>query len=168
MFPIVDRDGIAKPAILLIVEEALNAGLTSDYYVQGRVLPSNRLNHTIEITTTAASLEAALLDMGRQVVRDPGGTGRAGARGLRARGRRRAVPANAGDHLYRPKGRSVRSSWWMPSPAPCITCGPGDQLPTSARHRHWLSRDAQHHRIQEKPTANIRENLHVPGMGRLT
>ncbi|NLX11764.1 MAG: GHMP kinase [Chloroflexi bacterium] len=27
LFPIVDRDGIAKPAILLIVEEALNAGL---------------------------------------------------------------------------------------------------------------------------------------------
>ena len=27
MFPIIDRDGIAKPAILLIVEEALNAGL---------------------------------------------------------------------------------------------------------------------------------------------
>ncbi len=27
MFPIVDRDGITKPAILLIVEEALNAGL---------------------------------------------------------------------------------------------------------------------------------------------
>ena len=27
LFPIIDRDGIAKPAILLIVEEALNAGL---------------------------------------------------------------------------------------------------------------------------------------------
>src|SRR5690606_4860381 len=27
MFPIIDRDGIAKPAILLIVEEALNAGI---------------------------------------------------------------------------------------------------------------------------------------------
>jgi len=27
LFPIVDRDGVAKPAILLIVEEALNAGL---------------------------------------------------------------------------------------------------------------------------------------------
>jgi hypothetical protein len=27
LFPIVDRDGIAKPAILLIVEEALEAGL---------------------------------------------------------------------------------------------------------------------------------------------
>ena len=27
LLPIVDRDGIAKPAILLIVEEALNAGL---------------------------------------------------------------------------------------------------------------------------------------------
>jgi UTP-glucose-1-phosphate uridylyltransferase/mevalonate kinase len=27
LFPVVDRDGIAKPAILLIVEEALNAGL---------------------------------------------------------------------------------------------------------------------------------------------
>ncbi|MBZ0289316.1 MAG: UTP--glucose-1-phosphate uridylyltransferase [Anaerolineae bacterium] len=27
LFPIVDRDGIAKPAILLIVEEALNAGM---------------------------------------------------------------------------------------------------------------------------------------------
>ena len=27
LFPIVDRDGIAKPAILLIVEEALNAGI---------------------------------------------------------------------------------------------------------------------------------------------
>jgi UTP--glucose-1-phosphate uridylyltransferase len=27
LFPIIDRDGIAKPAILLIVEEALNAGI---------------------------------------------------------------------------------------------------------------------------------------------
>jgi UTP-glucose-1-phosphate uridylyltransferase len=27
LFPIIDRDGVAKPAILLIVEEALNAGL---------------------------------------------------------------------------------------------------------------------------------------------
>ena len=27
LFPVVDRDGIAKPAILLIVEEALNAGV---------------------------------------------------------------------------------------------------------------------------------------------
>ena len=27
LFPIVDRDGIAKPAILLIVEEALDAGI---------------------------------------------------------------------------------------------------------------------------------------------
>ena len=27
LFPVIDRDGIAKPAILLIVEEALNAGI---------------------------------------------------------------------------------------------------------------------------------------------
>ena len=27
LFPVIDRDGIAKPAILLIVEEALDAGV---------------------------------------------------------------------------------------------------------------------------------------------
>lgn len=40
LFPIVDRDGIAKPAILLIVEEALNAGLDEVIIiVQGEDLP---------------------------------------------------------------------------------------------------------------------------------
>ena len=33
LFPIIDRDGIAKPAILLIVEEALEAGIEEIFIV---------------------------------------------------------------------------------------------------------------------------------------
>lgn len=36
LFPIIDQDGIAKPAILLIVEEALNAGIEEVYIIVQR------------------------------------------------------------------------------------------------------------------------------------
>ncbi len=76
LFPVMDRDGIAKPAILLIVEEALDAGIEevvivvqeqdlddfqSFFNVQVSIENYNKLSH--------ASQEYArrILDMGRRV-----------------------------------------------------------------------------------------------------
>ncbi|NDJ78968.1 MAG: GHMP kinase [Chloroflexi bacterium] len=51
LFPIVDRDGIAKPAILLIVEEALNAGVDEVYIiVQQKDLPAFETFFNVQIT----------------------------------------------------------------------------------------------------------------------
>jgi UTP-glucose-1-phosphate uridylyltransferase/mevalonate kinase len=76
LFPIVDRDGIAKPAILLIVEEALNAGLDevilivqeadleafrSFFNVQVSIENYNKLSPQFQ------DYSRLLLDMGRKV-----------------------------------------------------------------------------------------------------
>jgi UTP--glucose-1-phosphate uridylyltransferase len=51
LFPIVDRDGIAKPAILLIVEEALNAGLDEVIIiVQPDDLPAFQSFFNVQVT----------------------------------------------------------------------------------------------------------------------
>ncbi|MBN1202951.1 MAG: GHMP kinase [Anaerolineae bacterium] len=51
LFPIVDRDGIAKPAILLIVEEALSAGLDEVIIiVQEQDLPAFQSFFNVQVT----------------------------------------------------------------------------------------------------------------------
>jgi UTP-glucose-1-phosphate uridylyltransferase/mevalonate kinase len=76
LFPIVDRDGIAKPAILLIVEEALNAGIEEVIIiVQEHDLEAFRSFFNVQITIEnynklpRRSQEYAqrILEMGRHV-----------------------------------------------------------------------------------------------------
>jgi len=76
LFPIIDRDGIAKPAILLIVEEALQAGLEEVVII----VQENDLNDFRSFFNTQISIEnynklprhfqeyaRRLLEIGRQV-----------------------------------------------------------------------------------------------------
>lgn len=76
LFPIVDRDGIAKPAILLIVEEALAAGMEEVIIiVQEQDLPSFESFFTEQVTIENYNklprhfqeYAQKLLDMGRKV-----------------------------------------------------------------------------------------------------
>lgn len=76
LFPIVDRDGIAKPAILLIVEEALNAGLDEVIIiVQEHDLPAFQSFFNVQVTIENYNklprhfqeYSRRLLDMGQQV-----------------------------------------------------------------------------------------------------
>jgi UTP-glucose-1-phosphate uridylyltransferase len=76
LFPIVDRDGIAKPAILLIVEEALEAGIEEVVVVvQQEDLDEFRSFFTAQISIenynklsrSAQAYAQRILDMGRRV-----------------------------------------------------------------------------------------------------
>jgi UTP-glucose-1-phosphate uridylyltransferase/mevalonate kinase len=76
LFPIVDRDGIAKPAILLIVEEALNAGLDEVILiVQEADLEAFRSFFNVQVSIENYNklppqfqdYSRLLLDMGRKV-----------------------------------------------------------------------------------------------------
>lgn len=76
LFPIIDRDGIAKPAILLIVEEALDAGMEEVIIVvQEHDLPAFQLLFNEQVTIenfnklSGASQDYArrLLEMGQKV-----------------------------------------------------------------------------------------------------
>src|SRR5688572_5340498 len=76
LFPIVDKDGIAKPAILLIVEEALEAGLDEVIIiVQEHDLEAFRSFFNVQVSIEnynklPAHFQAysrRLLDMGRKV-----------------------------------------------------------------------------------------------------
>ncbi len=76
LFPIVDRDGIAKPAILLIVEEALNAGLEEVIIiVQEHDLEAFRLFFNVQVSIENYNklpphfqeYSRRLLEMGRKV-----------------------------------------------------------------------------------------------------
>jgi len=75
-FPIIDRDGIAKPAILLIVEEALNAGIEDVIIiVQEHDLEAFRFFFNIQVTienysklpTHFQNYAKRLLEIGRHV-----------------------------------------------------------------------------------------------------
>ena len=76
LFPVVDRDGIAKPAILIIVEEALNAGLDEVIIiVQQQDLEDFRKFFNVQISIENFNklpphfqdYSRLLLDMGRKV-----------------------------------------------------------------------------------------------------
>ncbi len=76
LFPIIDRDGIAKPAILLIVEEALNAGLDEVIIVvQQHDLPAFQSFFNVQVTIENYNklprhfqeYSRRLLDMGQRV-----------------------------------------------------------------------------------------------------
>lgn len=76
MFPIIDRDGIAKPAILLIVEEALNAGIEEVIIiVQEEDLDDFEAFFNVQVSIenynklprTAQEYAQRLLEMGRHV-----------------------------------------------------------------------------------------------------
>lgn len=53
LFPVVDRDGIAKPAILLIVEEALQAGIEEIFII----VQKDDLNDFRSFFSTQISIE---------------------------------------------------------------------------------------------------------------
>jgi UTP-glucose-1-phosphate uridylyltransferase/mevalonate kinase len=76
LFPVVDRDGIAKPAILIIVEEALSAGLDEVYIiVQQEDLEDFRYFFNVQVSIENFNklpphfqeYSRRLLDMGRKV-----------------------------------------------------------------------------------------------------
>lgn len=76
LFPVVDRDGIAKPAILIIVEEALEAGLDEVYIiVQEEDLPDFREFFNVQVSIENYNklpphfqdYSRRLLEMGRKV-----------------------------------------------------------------------------------------------------
>lgn len=76
LFPVVDRDGIAKPAILIIVEEALNAGLDEVIIiVQEQDLDDFRKFFNVQVSIenfnklppNFQDYSRLLLDMGRKV-----------------------------------------------------------------------------------------------------
>jgi UTP-glucose-1-phosphate uridylyltransferase len=76
LFPIIDRDGIAKPAILLIIEEALKAGIEEVIIiVQGHDLEAFRSFFNVQITienynklpTHFQEYAQGLLEIGRRV-----------------------------------------------------------------------------------------------------
>jgi mevalonate kinase len=85
LFPIIDRDGIAKPAILLIVEEAIEAGIEEVIIiVQERTWRSSSPLQRITIENynklPPVPEYSRRLDMGRRIIRDPttrGGFGHA-------------------------------------------------------------------------------------------
>ncbi len=108
LFPVVDRDGIAKPAILLIVEEALEAGIEEVVIVvQEADLEDFRSFFSAQISIEnfnklpphSQDYARRILEIGRRVrfVTQTGAGGLRPRRLLRPRGaRRRAVPADAG------------------------------------------------------------------------
>ena len=114
LFPIIDRDGIAKPAILLIVEEALDAGIEEVIII----VQEDDLDDFRSFFTQQISIEnynklprhfqeysRRLLEMGRRVtLRAPRRPRRAS--GMRSTRRREAVGDEPfllmlGDHIYR-------------------------------------------------------------------
>jgi UTP-glucose-1-phosphate uridylyltransferase len=116
LFPIVDRDGVAKPAILLIVEEALKAGLEEVVIVvQENDLPAFQDFFNMQITIenynklSRASQDYArrILEIGRQVrfvvQRNQEGFGHAVFSAREAVGREPFL-LMLGDHIYRSKG----------------------------------------------------------------
>ncbi len=116
LFPIVDRDGVAKPAILLIVEEALRAGLEEVIIVvQENDLAAFQDFFNMQITIEnynklpQASQEYArrILEIGRQVrfvtQRNQEGFGHAVFSAREAVGREPFL-LMLGDHIYRSKG----------------------------------------------------------------
>ena len=131
LFPVVDRDGIAKPAILLIVEEALEAGIEEVVIVvQEDDLEDfrsffNAADLDRELQQAAAALPGLRAahpgDRPARHVRDPDRPGGLRPRRLlRPRGARRgALPADAGrpplplDDATSP----ARGSWWRPTSA---------------------------------------------------
>ena len=119
LFPVVDRDGIAKPAILLIVEEALEAGIEEVVIVvQEQDLEDFRsfFNQQISIENYNKlprhfqEYARRILEIGRRVTFvTQAAPGRVRPRGLlRPRGaRRRALPADAGRPPLPLDGRPV-------------------------------------------------------------
>jgi UTP-glucose-1-phosphate uridylyltransferase/mevalonate kinase len=113
LFPVVDRDGIAKPAILIIVEEALSAGLDEVYIiVQQEDLEDFRDFFNVQVSIENFNklpphfqeYSRRLLDMGRKVkfiVQDKQeGLGHAVYRAREQVGNEPFL-LMLGDHLYR-------------------------------------------------------------------
>lgn len=116
LFPVVDRDGIAKPAILIIVEEALSAGLDEVYIiVQQEDLDDFRDFFNVQVSIENFNklpphfqeYSRRLLDMGRKVkfiVQDKQeGLGHAVYRARDLVGNEPFL-LMLGDHIYRSNG----------------------------------------------------------------
>jgi UTP-glucose-1-phosphate uridylyltransferase/mevalonate kinase len=116
LFPIVDRDGIAKPAILLIVEEALNAGLDEVIIiVQEHDLPDFQSFFNVQVSIENYNklprhfqdYARRILDMGQRVKfvvqRAQEGLGHAVYTTRELVGEEPFL-LMLGDHIYRPEG----------------------------------------------------------------
>ena len=141
LFPIVDRDGIAKPAILLLVEEALGAGMEEVIIVvQKEDLPEFRSFFEEQVTIEnynklprhAQEYARRILEMGRKVkfalqtVQE--GFGHAVYAAREAVGDEPFL-LMLGDHLYRSNRRKLR-----PAAGGCLQRARGER-PGAQAHR---------------------------------
>jgi UTP-glucose-1-phosphate uridylyltransferase/mevalonate kinase len=186
LFPVIDRDGIAKPAILLIVEEALNAGIEEVVVVvQAQDLEAFQSFFTAQISIEnynklpRESQEYArrLLDIGRHVTFVTQ-TAQEGF-GHAVYCARQAIGAEPfllmlGDHIYRSDGpascaRQLIEAYQRSGTSVVgLRRSPADHIANFGTATGvWLEPDRLLNvtEFAEKPTAEYaRSNLRVPGL----
>ncbi|MBZ0299933.1 MAG: UTP--glucose-1-phosphate uridylyltransferase [Anaerolineae bacterium] len=186
LFPIVDRDGIAKPAILIIVEEALNAGLDEVIIiVQREDLDDFRHFFNVQVSIENFNklpphfqdYSRRLLEMGRKVkfiVQDrQEGLGHAVYNAREVIGNEPFL-LMLGDHLYRANGDRSCAHQLLDAYTQHGTSviglrrTPEDQIANFGTVTgRWIEPGALLHitEFAEKPPLDYaRVNLHVPGL----
>ncbi len=186
LFPVIDRDGIAKPAILLSVEEAINAGMDEVYIiVQQEDIEAFRSFFNVQVSIENFNklppqfqeYSLRLLDMGRRVrflVQD-----RQEGLGHAIYSAREAIGSEPfllmlGDHIYRANGEVSCAQQLIDvyNQHGVSTLGlrrtPADQIANFGTVTgRWLEPDQLLHitEFAEKPALDYaRTNLQVPGL----